>query len=248
MPRDGERRWSRHRGADHPLDLLCASRHLVLRRRRRSRTCPACRASACHRRRRGRRSGSPPSAGMRPGDGSLAERCVGRRRDVVPLAGTAWTTLRRRARPLRRGRLDGADLAGRRCEPGEQVLVLGAGGAVGQAAIRVAARARRRPGGRGLPVGRPRTRAAPQRRRRGRAAARRERRRRAGRRLRGRCGGPVDLVLDPLFGVPAAAARATLRRGGRLVNLGSAAGETAPSRRRRCAAGRSASSATPTTS
>jgi NADPH:quinone reductase-like Zn-dependent oxidoreductase len=40
--------------------------------------------------------------------------------------------------------------------------------------------------------------------------------------------GPVDLVLDPLFGVPAAAALRTLRPGGRLVNLGSAAGETAP--------------------
>jgi NADPH:quinone reductase len=39
---------------------------------------------------------------------------------------------------------------------------------------------------------------------------------------------PVDLVLDPLFGVPAAAAVRTLRMEGRMVNPGSAAGETAP--------------------
>lgn len=39
---------------------------------------------------------------------------------------------------------------------------------------------------------------------------------------------PVDLVLDPLFGVPAAAALRALGPGGRLVNLGSSAGETAP--------------------
>ncbi|MBC6462178.1 zinc-binding dehydrogenase, partial [Actinomadura sp. HBU206391] len=40
--------------------------------------------------------------------------------------------------------------------------------------------------------------------------------------------GPVDLVLDPLFGAPAAAAARTLRAGGRLVNLGGSAGETSP--------------------
>src|SRR5262249_12487564 len=42
------------------------------------------------------------------------------------------------------------------------------------------------------------------------------------------CAGPLDLVLDPLFGHPAAAAARTLRPGGRLVNLGGSAGETAP--------------------
>ena len=40
--------------------------------------------------------------------------------------------------------------------------------------------------------------------------------------------GPADLVLDPLYGVPAAAAARALRPGGRLVNLGSSAGETCP--------------------
>ena len=41
-------------------------------------------------------------------------------------------------------------------------------------------------------------------------------------------GGGVDLVLDPLYGVPAAAAARALRPGGRLVNLGSSAHEHAP--------------------
>jgi NADPH:quinone reductase len=43
-----------------------------------------------------------------------------------------------------------------------------------------------------------------------------------------RADGPVDLVVDPLFGVPAAAALRALRPHGRLVNLGSSAAETAP--------------------
>ena len=47
-------------------------------------------------------------------------------------------------------------------------------------------------------------------------------------RLRAAGGGPLDLVLDPLFGIPAAAAVRTLRTGGRLVNLGSSASETSP--------------------
>jgi NADPH:quinone reductase-like Zn-dependent oxidoreductase len=38
-------------------------------------------------------------------------------------------------------------------------------------------------------------------------------------------GGPVDLVVDPVFGLPAAAA---LRAGGRLVNLGGSADERCP--------------------
>jgi NADPH:quinone reductase-like Zn-dependent oxidoreductase len=47
-------------------------------------------------------------------------------------------------------------------------------------------------------------------------------------RLKSAADGQVDLVIDPLFGLPAAAALRTLSPGGRLVNLGSAAGETAP--------------------
>ncbi len=40
--------------------------------------------------------------------------------------------------------------------------------------------------------------------------------------------GPADLVIDPLFGAPAAGALRTLRHYGRLVQLGSAAAETSP--------------------
>jgi NADPH:quinone reductase-like Zn-dependent oxidoreductase len=47
-------------------------------------------------------------------------------------------------------------------------------------------------------------------------------------RLQAAADGPVDLVLDPVFGIPAAAALRVLRPGGRLVNLGSSAGPTAP--------------------
>jgi NADPH:quinone reductase-like Zn-dependent oxidoreductase len=114
---------------------------------------------------------------------------------------------------------------------GERVLVLGAGGVVGQAAVQLA-----RSAGAGRIV----------------AAARGER---SGDRalalgadvavsladtvsddvadvaeLARRLGvdGPIDLVVDPLFGAPAAAALRALRPHGRLVNLGGSAGETAP--------------------
>jgi NADPH:quinone reductase-like Zn-dependent oxidoreductase len=39
--------------------------------------------------------------------------------------------------------------------------------------------------------------------------------------------GPFDVVLDPVFGVPATAAARELAPGGRLVNLGGASGDTA---------------------
>ncbi|MGE0298032.1 MAG: zinc-binding alcohol dehydrogenase family protein [Pseudonocardia sp.] len=47
-------------------------------------------------------------------------------------------------------------------------------------------------------------------------------------RMREACAGPVDLVLDPLCGPPAAAALRTLRPRGRLVNLGGSAGPSMP--------------------
>ena len=40
-------------------------------------------------------------------------------------------------------------------------------------------------------------------------------------------GGPVDVVIDPVFGEPAAAALLALGPGGRLVNLGGSAGDLA---------------------
>jgi hypothetical protein len=92
------------------------------------------------------------SAGMAPGDGSLAERCSVADADVVPRRGrvpdvalaalglsavAAWMAL------TWRGRL----------RPGERVVVLGGGGAVGPGGGRRGDAARRRPGGGGLPVG-----------------------------------------------------------------------------------------------
>ena len=167
------------------------------------------------------------SAGMSPGDGSMRGVAVAPEHDVVPLPGSAdpvlvaalglsavaaWMSLTSRG-----------ELAA-----GEQVLVLGAGGVVGQAAVQLA-----------------RTAGA----RRVVAAARSDGARERARRLapdalveiddaddaetlaakfRDACDGPLDLVIDPLFGVPAGAALRALRPQGRLVNLGGSAGELAP--------------------
>jgi NADPH:quinone reductase-like Zn-dependent oxidoreductase len=163
-------------------------------------------------------------AGMRPGDGSLAERCLAADDDVVPLdpgvpdaaaaalgmsAVAAWLVLTERAR----------------LQPGEGVLVLGAGGAVGQVAI---AAARLLGAGRVVAVCRP--------------GAAEERARRAGAdavvplaadvdeltaRIRDACGGSTDVVVDPVFGAAATAASRVLADRGRLVNLGGASGDRA---------------------
>ncbi|MCZ2811660.1 zinc-binding alcohol dehydrogenase family protein [Modestobacter sp. VKM Ac-2979] len=163
------------------------------------------------------------SAGMSPGDGSLGELCAVPDADVVPLAGdlpdpvvaalglsavAGWMAL------TWRGRL----------QPGERVLVLGAGGAVGQAALGAA-----RALGAGRVVGVCRSPSAADRARRagaedvvltgdgGDLAAR----------IRQTVGSDVDLVVDPVFGAVAAAACSVLAPGGRLVNLGGAAGDAA---------------------
>jgi NADPH:quinone reductase len=164
------------------------------------------------------------NAGMQPGDGSMRALAAVPEHDVVALppgadpvlvaalglsAVAAWMAL------TFRGGLTA----------GERVLVLGAGGVVGQAAVQLGKSA-----GAGRVV----------------AAARSARAREQALRLgadtvvaldvddvegladRMRADGPVDLVVDPLFGVPAAAALRALRPHGRLVNLGSSAAETAP--------------------
>jgi NADPH:quinone reductase-like Zn-dependent oxidoreductase len=164
------------------------------------------------------------SAGMAPGDGSLGEHCAVADVDLVPVVGdvpdpvvaslglsavAAWMALTWRAR----------------LQAGERVVVLGAGGAVGQAAIGAA---RLLGAARVVAVCRP-----------GRSA---ERARRAGadevveltddvvaltERLAGACGGDADVVVDPVFGTAATAASRVLAPGGRLVNLGGASGDTA---------------------
>lgn len=164
-------------------------------------------------------------AGMRPGDGSLAEVAAVAEDDAVPLpagvddtlaaalglsAVAAWMVL------TWRGGL----------RTGERVLVLGAGGVVGQVAVQVAATL-----GAGEVV----------------AAARGAEERdwaaehgatgtvdlgsadvdELAARMRDACPAGVDLVVDPVCGAAASAALQVLGEGGRLVNLGSAGGPTA---------------------
>jgi NADPH2:quinone reductase len=168
----------------------------------------------------------PTAAGMRPGDGSMAEHAVAEDEDLVVLPDDADEE--------RVAALGTSAIAGWMAltwrggmRPGEQVLVLGAGGAVGQVAVQAARR-----------LGARRVVAAC------RSEAARARALQAGadavvplrdgddadaltERLADACEGPVDVVVDPLFGVPAAAAARVLAGRGRLVNLGSSAGETA---------------------
>jgi NADPH2:quinone reductase len=191
-------------------------------------------------------------AGMRPGDGSMAARVAVPAGDVVrlpadvPLALIAALGLSAVAalQALRLGgRSSGASLSsspggspglspvvgdvpsgGEFALPGAHVLILGAGGMVGQAGIqlarlggatRVTAVARSaRAQARALELGADE---AVELRADDDPAS-----------LAGRLSGPFDIVLDPVFGVPAAAALRVLRPGGRLVNLGSSAAATAP--------------------
>ncbi|MET1006747.1 MAG: zinc-binding alcohol dehydrogenase family protein [Propionibacteriaceae bacterium] len=168
----------------------------------------------------------PTSAGMRPGDGSMAGIVAVPDQDLVSLPDDVDLTLMAAlglsavaahlALSWRGGLV-----------AGEQVIVLGAGGVVGQAAVQLA-----RLGGARRVVGAARSEAA------------QARARAAGahdvvvldtddvsdlaRRFEAALDGAADLVLDPLWGAPAAAAAAVLATGGRLVNLGSSAGETSP--------------------
>jgi NADPH:quinone reductase-like Zn-dependent oxidoreductase len=164
------------------------------------------------------------SAGMAPGDGSMAERCVVGEEDLVALEDgvsddavaaiglsgvAAWMALTWRA-GLRAG---------------ERVVVLGAGGAVGQVGV-----------GAAVALGADRVVAVC----RGEAA--RKRAVEAGAhaaiaytddvdllaaQLAEELEGGADVVLDPVFGPGATAAARVLAEGGRLVNLGGAAGDTA---------------------
>jgi NADPH:quinone reductase-like Zn-dependent oxidoreductase len=165
------------------------------------------------------------SAGMAPGDGAMAELCVADEPAVLPLpddvpgdlaaalglpAIAAWSAL------TWRGQL----------REGEHVLVLGASGTVGQVAVQAA---RLLGAGRVIAACRDphgRVRAAEL----GADAV-------AdlsgadvdviARRLTEAVAGRADLVVDPLWGLPAEAAVRILSPGGRLVNLGSSAGADA---------------------
>lgn len=165
------------------------------------------------------------TAGMAPGDGSLSTIVAVREADLVPLehdvAATAVASLGLSAVAAWMALTWRGELA-----PGEQVVILGAGGVVGQAGVRIA----RLRGARRVIAG-------------CRSDAAAERAGRSGadevvrldtddvdelaRRFVAACDGPADLVLDPLFGAPAAAALRALGPGGRLVNLGGSALPTA---------------------
>jgi NADPH:quinone reductase-like Zn-dependent oxidoreductase len=172
----------------------------------------------------GRRVWFATSAGMAPCDGSLAELCVVADSDVVPLeteasdglvaalglsAVAAWMALSWRAA----------------VQPGERVVVLGGGGAVGQTGIGAAKAL-----GAAVVVAVARSEEAQARARKAGADVvvpwdgDVER---LGSRLRDAAGGDVHVVLDPVFGAPATAASRVLAAGGRLVNLGGASGDEA---------------------
>jgi len=173
----------------------------------------------------GRRVWVSSSAGMKPGDGTLGEWCSVPEADVVPLADgvddtvaaafglsgvAAWSALNLRAR----------------LRAGERVLVLGAGGAVGQAAVGVATA---QAAGRVVAVCR--AGGVDRARRNGAhavvtlpesgdvaelAAAMTE-----------ALEGPADVAVDPVFGWVAEAACRAMAPRGRLVNLGGSAADAA---------------------
>ncbi|BBF99815.1 MULTISPECIES: quinone oxidoreductase family protein [Pseudonocardia] len=166
----------------------------------------------------------PTTAGMRPGDGSMAELATAVAADLVELPEAAD--------PVAVAAAGLSAVAAHAClhargglVAGETVLVLGAGGVVGLSAVRFA-----RAAGARVVAG-------------ARSPAARARAGSAGAdvvvgldgdldelaaSLTDACDGGADLVIDPLFGVPAAAALRALHPGGRMVHLGSSAGDTSP--------------------
>ncbi|GAB1821694.1 quinone oxidoreductase family protein [Herbidospora sp. RD11066] len=160
----------------------------------------------------GERVWFPTSAGMAPGDGSLAEVCAVPSSDLVRVpdgcgdveaaslglsAVAAWMALTWRAR----------------LSPGENVVVLGAGGAVGQVALRAA-----RLLGAASVVGVSRTGLD--------GCIPLEPVSTLAARLRDAIGA-ADVVIDPVFGEAASAAAQVLAPEGRLVNLGGSASDSA---------------------
>ncbi|HZR38772.1 MAG TPA: zinc-binding dehydrogenase [Ktedonobacteraceae bacterium] len=173
----------------------------------------------------GQRVWFPCDAGMKPGDGSMALYCVIDEASALVLpdqidsdlaaalglsAIAAWMAL------TWRGQL----------QPGEQVLVLGASGAVGQVAVQAA---------RLLGAGRV---VAASRDEYGRSRALKlgadatvdlsgDDVDEISKHIIATCDDPLHLVIDPVWGLPAEAALRALAARGRLINIGSAAGPTA---------------------
>lgn len=165
------------------------------------------------------------SAGMAPGDGSLAT--------VVRVPATDVVALEHEVAPTLVAALGLSAVAAERSllgrgalRAGETVVVLGAGGVVGQVAVQLAVLH-----GAARVVAACRSEAAAERAVRcGAAAVVRldtDDVTALSSRFVEACEGSADLVVDPLFGAPASAAALALSPGGRLVNLGSSAGATA---------------------
>jgi len=181
------------------------------------------RASGCP---TGTRVWFPTAAGMQPGDGSMAQQVLVPESELVALpervedtrvaalglsAIAAWMALTWKAA----------------LQPGEKVLVLGGGSVVGQVAIQAA-----RESGAGRVVAASRSARAQERANTCGADAVVELRDddepdALAAKLAAACDGDVDVVIDPLCGVPASAALRLLGPGARFVNLGSSAGDTA---------------------
>lgn len=174
----------------------------------------------------GRRVWFSTTAGQQPGDGSMAERAVVNVADLVSIPDGVSDAM---AAALGLSAVAGwlsLTMAGD-LKHGETVLVLGAGGTVGQVAVQAA---RLLGASRVVAVAR--------------SADARDRALRQGAdavvdnsdvtelstlaaALAKACDGGADVVIDPVFGPTATAASRALRPGGRLVNLGSAGGEVA---------------------
>ena len=163
----------------------------------------------------------PTTAGMRPGDGSMAAVATAAPEDLVELPGGAD--------PVAVAAAGLSAVAAHAClhargglTAGETVIVLGAGGVVGLSAVRFAkATGATVVAGARSPAGRARAADAG-------ADVVLELDATFEDRVRAACGPGADLVLDPLFGEPAAAALRALRPGGRMVHLGSSAGDACP--------------------
>jgi NADPH:quinone reductase len=205
-----------------PLDLLCASGRSYFGVPR-TPYVPGVQGVGIH---DGQAVWFPTSAGMAPGDGSMAELAVVPAADLVPLpdgvAPTEVVALGLSAIAAYMALTWRGELSA-----GETVLVLGAGGVVGQAAVQLA-----RLYGAERVVGAARSHEGQQRALEAGAdavvALDTDDVAELSARLGASVDGPVDVVLDPLYGVPAAAAARCLRPGGRLVNLGGSAAEHAP--------------------
>ena len=164
------------------------------------------------------------SAGMAPGDGSLATVVRVPEDDVVALEHEVEPTLVA-ALGLSAVAAERSLLGRGRLQAGETVVVLGAGGVVGQVAVQLALLH----GAARVVAGCRSDAAADRARRAGAAAVVRldtDDVQVLAQRFVEAAGGAVGLVVDPLCGAPASAAALALSEGGRLVNLGSSAGPT----------------------